>query len=251
MTAEHLDVLRDVATAFPDRQVVVIGAAALRWHDQTFRGTLDLDLCIAIDREEHDQQGVMPVGWQRHSAIAHRWRDRAGQLIDVIPAADSVLASGQVAWPDGTTMDLTGIDLVMQDNHRYADELPENVRVASRRALFVTKIAAWLDRPHDRQKDLGDIAILLNGYVGLDDPRRFDEPALEGREWQDRPAFLLGMDLAACCEPRHRERIRMFVDQVTDRTRREHHWLLAASPGWRADPEILASRIGALVAGLA
>jgi predicted nucleotidyltransferase len=139
----------------------------------------------------------------------------------------------------------------MRDHERYAAELPAEVRVASHRALFVTKVAAWLDRPHDRQKDLGDIARLLEDYVDDDDPRRFDEPALEGRDWDERPAFLLGMDLRAICTGRHEEHIDEFVARIGDPARREHSWMLAAAPAaWRADATELPRRLHALRNGL-
>jgi predicted nucleotidyltransferase len=251
MEREHLELLASVARAFPGRQIVTIGAAAFRWHYATFWGTLDLDLCVAIDLEEHARSDLLPRGWARVQGMPHRWRLPDGQLLDIIPAADELLAAGEVSWPGGTTMDLTGIDLAMRDHERYADGLPVHVGVASRRALFVTKIAAWLDRPHDRAKDLGDVALLLEDYVDGDDPRRFDEPALEGLDWDVRPPFLLGMDLRAICAERQEGRVREFVTRVGDPTRREHFWMLDAGPAhWLGDPTALPRRLQALLDGL-
>lgn len=39
MAREHEALLAAVASAHPDRAIVVIGAAALRWHFPGFRGT--------------------------------------------------------------------------------------------------------------------------------------------------------------------------------------------------------------------
>ncbi|MCA8975962.1 MAG: nucleotidyl transferase AbiEii/AbiGii toxin family protein [Planctomycetes bacterium] len=251
MDREHLGLLAGVALAFPGRRIVTIGAAALRWHYPAFRGTLDLDLCIAIDLEEHGRAELQPCGGVRVQGLPHRWQLPDGQLLDIIPASEELLEVGEVRWPNGSAMDLTGIDLAMRDHERYADELPAHVVVASRRALFVTKIAAWLDRPYDRSKDLGDVALLLEDYVDDDEPRRFDEPALEGRDWDVRPAFLLGMDLRAICTRRHEERIREFVARVEDPSRREHFWLLDAAPAhWHADATALPRRLRSLLDGL-
>ncbi len=251
MHREHVAVLADVARAFADRAIVVIGATALRWHYPKFRGTLDLDLCIAIDLAEHGRGVGLPPQWTRQPGVPHRWRTEDGQLLDILPAADALLDAGRVVWPDGTEMDLAGIDLAMYDHHRYAADLPENVTVASRRALFVAKVAAWLDRPEERQKDLGDIALLLDDYVEIDDKRRFDEPDLTAVEWSERPAFLLGLDLRALCAARHLARLREFVDRVGDPDGRERHWLLQVAPAaWRADDALLAARLQALCAGL-
>lgn len=251
MVREHDALLTTVAMAHADRSIVVIGAAALRWHFPQFRGTLDLDLCIAVDLDEHRGGLGLPSGWQRVPGVPHRWRTADGQLLDILPAADALLAAGQVVWSDGTTMDLTGLDLAMRDHHRYAPELAANVVVASRRALFVAKVASWLDRPAERQKDLGDLALLLDDYVDLDDVRRFDEPALAGIDWNERPAFLLGMDLRGICAERHLARLREFVRRVGDEGGRARHWLLQVAPSsWRADAAVPAARLQALVAGL-
>ena len=72
----------------------------------------------------------------------------------------------------------------------------------------------------DRQKGLGDLALLLDDYVELEDERRFDEPALAGVDWSERPAFSLGMNLRAICAARHLVSLREFVRR-TPRTRRK------------------------------
>lgn len=149
-------------------------------------------------------------------------------------------------------MDLTGIDLSMRDHHRYADELPENVKVATKKALFVAKVTSWLDRPIERQKDLADLALLLDDYVDLEDPRRFEAPGIEPIDWSDRPAFLLGSDLRARCSERHLAVLREFVRRIGNRDAREHHWMLKVAPAsWRADETMLEARLAALTAGLA
>ena len=231
MSREHDALLAAVASVHADRAIVVIGAAALRWHFPRFRGTLDLDLCLAVDLDEHGRGLGLPTGWRRQLGVPHRWRTEDGLILDILPAANALLEAGRIVWPDGTIMDLTGIDLAMRDHHRYAPEQAANIRVASRRALFVAKVAAWLDRPVERQKDLGDLALLLDDYVELDDARRFDEPALTGVDWSERPAFLLGMDLRAICSARHLAPLREFVRRVGDMHGRERHWLLQVAGG--------------------
>jgi predicted nucleotidyltransferase len=251
MSREHGEVLAALAAAHPDRAIVVIGAAALRWHYPRFRGTLDLDLCIALDLDEHARGVGLPSNWVRQAGVPHRWRTEEGQILDVLPTADALLDAGRVEWPDGTVMDLIGLDLAMHDHHRFSEDLPANVAVATRRALFVAKIAAWLDRPAERQKDLGDLALLLDDYVDVDDVRRFDELVPADLDWSERPAFLLGNDVRVVGSARHLARIREFVGRVGDPDRRERHWLLQAAPAaWRADESALAARLRALLVGL-
>jgi len=69
--------------------VVAIGAAALRWHYPAFRGTLDLDLCIAIDLAEHAEGAGLPAAWRRRPDTPHRWELPDGQLLDIVPAGTS------------------------------------------------------------------------------------------------------------------------------------------------------------------
>ena len=251
MTSGQDAALAALAQAFPNRAIVVIGATALALHYPDFRGTLDLDVCVAIDAAEHARDEVLPTTWRRQRGMPHRWRTDDGLLIDVLPACDRLLADGRVSWPDGVSMDLAGIDLVMRDHHPFGAALPSNVLVASRRALFVAKVVAWLDRPSDRHKDLGDIARLLDDYVEEDDPRRFDEPELADRDWSERPAFLLGIDLRAVASDRHRGRIHEFVRRTGDPARSDRRVLWAGAPSaWRVEDEVPQRRLRALCDGL-
>ncbi len=249
----HHRALTELAAALPDRPLVVIGAAALAWHfGRSFRATLDLDLCLAIDLAEHVRGTSFPASWHRAGTPPHRWRLPDGTLVDVLPAAAELLAAGTATWPDGVVFDLTGIDLAMQDAARCAPDLPPTVGVASRRALFVMKATSWLDRPGDRFKDLGDLCLLLGRYVEADDPRCFGDPSLDPqREFDERSAFLLGVDLRPLCTARHLDRLSEFVARVGEPDRVEHHWMAKAAPGsWQQDETAVRRRIAALRAGL-
>ena len=71
------------------------------------------------------------------------------------------------------------------------------------------------------------------------------------RELDERPAFLLGVDLRAVITNRHRQRITEFLRRVAVPERPEHHWLMRAGPErWRSDESALPRTTAALVAGL-
>jgi predicted nucleotidyltransferase len=247
----HHDLLTAVARAFSDRSIVVIGAVAMQWHFASFRGTMDLDLCIAMDLDEHERASGLPAAWKRMVVPPHRWMTDDGQMLDILPAADHLLQAGLIHWPNGTVMDMSGLDIAMYDNCRFAADLPPNVAVATKRALFLAKVASWLDRPQERQKDLGDLGLLLENYLDDNHPRRFDEPGIEAFEWSDRPAALLGMDLRTIGTARHRQRLQEFLLKVRNRDAREHRWMLHAGPRpWRDDSDTLSGRLDALVTGL-
>jgi predicted nucleotidyltransferase len=146
----------------------------------------------------------MPAGWTRNRVVPHRWRATGGVIVDVVPATDELLRRGRVSWPDGSELDLTGIDVAMADVEVGAGELPDNVGIVSLRALCVCKIAAWLDRPGNRLRDLGDLAAILDAYVDDLSPRVFDDPRIEpNREFDERPALLLVLNLTLA-NPRRR-----------------------------------------------
>lgn len=250
--AERREALIEIAAAFPGRGIVAVGAVALAHHFESFRGTRDLDLCIAIDVREHARDSALPAGWTRDARVPHRWRSRSGALIDVVPAAADLLRAGRVEWPGGAILDLAGIDVAMVDAAPIADDLPDQVRVASARSLFLCKVTAWLDRPADRRRDLGDLAVILDRYLDEADPRLFDDPRLEPeREFDERPAFLLGVDLRAVSAEPHRLRVARFSTLVSNQDGSEHAAMLAsAPPRWQRDSQAIPRRIEALRAGL-
>jgi hypothetical protein len=181
MTSGQDAALAALAQAFPSRAIVVIGATALAWHYPDFRGTLDLDVCVAIDAAEHARDEVLPTTWRRQRGMPHRWRTDDGLLIDVLPACDRLLAD----------------------------------------------------------------------YVAEDDPRRFDEPELGDREWSDRPAFLLGIDLRAVASERHRGRIREFVRRMGDPARHDRPAMWKDAPSaWRIEADVPQRRLRSLCDGL-
>ena len=55
-------------------------------------------------------------------------------------------------------------------------------------------MAAYLDRPTERLRDLEDIAHLLESYVDDSSPRFWDD-ALAWGEDDQAPAYLLGLDI--------------------------------------------------------
>lgn len=105
--------------------------------------------------------------------MRQRWYGPAHFRADIIPATRELLDAGSVQIEDGAPMSLVGFDLAF--DHAVAAALPgatATVRVASLPAILVLKMVAWLDRPYERTKDLGDIAVVLADALGEDDDRR-------------------------------------------------------------------------------
>ncbi|MBI5851450.1 MAG: hypothetical protein HZB39_10575 [Planctomycetes bacterium] len=234
---ERREVLAELAAANGGRRIVVIGAVAVAHHlGAGFRTTLDFDLCVASAREDTR----VPAGWTAHPSIVHRWSAAGGLTIDLVCIGDDDLARGFVAWPDGTRLDLGGVDLALRDAEPIGCGLPAMVCVASLRALFVCKVFAWNDRRWDRRKDLGDLARILDRYVELDDERCFVDPALPLElDLTERPAFLLGRDLAAVGSEPQRTAIERFALEMADEATQPH---AAMASHWPRDPTALGRR---------
>lgn len=71
------------------------------------------------------------------------------------------------------------------------------VSIAPPAVIAVLKMISYLDRPHERQRDLEDLAHLFDEYVGADDDRRFDEGLGLGLDFDLVPAYLLAKDIGA------------------------------------------------------
>ena len=204
--------LREVADSMAPAAVVVVGAAALLHHRPgRFRITLDIDLAVAVD----PRGDRLPDGWTRAQPPRQRWSDRDGRPIDIVPATPHCLERGFVEWQDGTRMSLIGFDLVMRDSVPLSADGPANLRVADLMALSVCKIVAWTDRPGDRQKDLRDLATILETYVEPDHDRFHDEPD-PALEFEARAPFLLGIDLARRGSSQHAGAVLGFIERMSE-----------------------------------
>lgn len=120
------------------------------------------------------------------------WRD--GQnIVDVLPATPDVIAAGHVVLADGYRMNTLGFDLALARAERAS--LPgtsETVEVASLASIVVLKIAAWLDRPHQRRKDLEDLGRIFEAALDEWDDRRWGPP-LADVPHEQQAAFFIGL----------------------------------------------------------
>jgi predicted nucleotidyltransferase len=147
-------------------ELVLVGAVALGNHLPLQRTTADIDLALLVSPAD-----IVPLlttlGWRRDEHMRQRWYGPAHFRADIIPATRELVATGTVQIDEGATMSLVGFDLAFE--HAVAADLPgtsASVRVASLPAILVLKMVAWLDRPSERTKDLGDIAAVLTEALG-------------------------------------------------------------------------------------
>lgn len=215
--ARELARLRDHG-ARPD--FVLIGAVALSHHVALERKTNDVDLALVVAPAELDAI-LTSLDWTRDASITHRWHGPDSFRADVLPATPELIRAGSVTFErDTRTMSLVGFDLALE--HASEVVLPgltSAVKVASLAAIVVLKIVAWLDRPHDRSRDLGDLATVFRDALGDDDDRRWDDQhplGSSGLDFDDQSPFCVGLDVSAIVGDAHRERIEAFIEKLLD-----------------------------------
>jgi predicted nucleotidyltransferase len=230
----------------PNVKFVVIGAAAVGHYVRLARPTADVDLAIAVG--EHDLNELLgTLGWKRDPRMLQRWHGPDGFMVDALPASAELLRAGRVRFDGGDVeMSLIGFDLAL--DHAVPVLVPgyaQPVYVASLAALVVLKMVAWVERPFLRNKDLGDLAILLEQALAADDDRRWDAAHPVGAaqlEYDQQSPFFVGLSVAEIAQRAHRACVETFLERVGSD---QHAWhaVMAREAGYLGeDPEGLVAR---------
>lgn len=218
LSADQCRALQRLRATHPALRFVLVGAAALGHHVPLPRSTADIDIAMVVSPDDLDAV-LGACGWARDPRMLQRWRGPDGVVVDVLPVSEALLTAGEVRFGDGDfVMSLAGFELAL----RYTEfvELPESderVEVASLAALVVLKIVAWLDRPYDRTKDLGDLAHVLEHALPPDDDRRWDPDHAvfeSGLDHAAQSAFFVGREVALILDAPHREVLDRFFARI-------------------------------------
>jgi predicted nucleotidyltransferase len=232
----------------------LIGASALACQIDLPRRTDDLDISVSVSLDELAAELPRLQGWKRNPRREHQWLSPAGIKVDVLPAGPSLLAAGEIVWP-GTQvrMNLTGLRLALETGMTFEVEPGLSIPVAPVSVIAVLKMVSYMDRSGERERDLYDLAHILENYVQPDHSRRFAPEALEaGVPFEHASAFLLGLDVRRLVNDPEREAVNDFVARVRD----ERH--PSATQGkmtrlgpsfWNQDPDELLARVDALMLG--
>jgi predicted nucleotidyltransferase len=144
-------------------------------------------------------------------------------------------------------MSLVGMDLAFEHAARHAG----GVLVAPPPVVAILTMVAFGDRPTERERDLVDIAHLLDAYVDEDDERRWDETP-DGTEFDLAPAYPLGIDIArVLSRDAHRRVVSRFLHQI-EATESSGHLLMASNgpARWRTEENALGRRLQMFKAGM-
>jgi len=202
---EQEEALQALSKLWPDRRLYIVGASSLVVLGKLSpdRVTLDLDLAVDVVLDELRQTLAAAEDWTPDPRHEQRWLHRGRAPVDLLAIGDLHLADGELVWPDtGARMNLAGFELLADHSVALADLRLPNVLVPSPAVVAVLKMAGWLDRPQERQRDLQDLAHLFDRYVEPMDDRMFvGEAAQRGLFGEDATTWLLGLDIARLGKP--------------------------------------------------
>ncbi len=232
-----LDTLRALRVAYPNARISMIGARALAFHlSMTWRHTSDIDVVLTIALDELADAEKKLVGWRRLDTP--KWIAANGVKVDMIPAPADALAKRELIWSDGARMNLAGVAVALANrSHMLSDEL--DISVAPVAVIALLKMTAYLDRPFEREKDLRDLANILNDYPSNDDDRLFEDEFYDaGLTEEQRRGAILAREIAQLIDDDDRAVVNAFIAKMH---RDSQYWsrFVSASP-WRNDEDRLA-----------
>jgi predicted nucleotidyltransferase len=243
--------LKQLSALWLGRPLVLIGATAIKCHLATPRGTVDLDLTLGVSLDDYPAGLEGVDGWARRAGRPHERIGPGGVLVDVIPAGERHLRAGFLEWPGMRRMNLAGMGHAFTRNHVQSIDADLEIRVADLPVLALLKVVAYLDRPTERERDLEDLAHVIEWY-GEDDERRWSDEVVDLQlEYESVGAYLLGRDLAEFVTALERTCLENFISMARDDAVGTGSRLCRVGPvRWRSDAVML-GRIAALERGLA
>jgi predicted nucleotidyltransferase len=243
----HVAVLRALQSLWSSERFIVIGAAAIASHlEFRWRETFDLDLAVAAGVDAYVRD-LEQLGWRRERGAPQRWIAPDGAIVDVLPGDPSLVSQGRFTWPDGSAqLNLVGFRLAFADAAPVELAPGAAARVASLRSLVVLKMAAYLDRPRERDSDLADIVHVLSGFLRPGVEEHWSDEVIDlGLGFEDVSPFVLGKQLGALVDQAERSLAQSFlaaIEDPADHLATLHRMARLAPTGWK-DPDQLRLRL--------
>jgi predicted nucleotidyltransferase len=191
---------------------VVVGASALLQYLPLPRTTNDIDLAIAAN-DERINALLRSHTWAPDPRHSRRWIS-GQEIVDVVPATPELLAAGSIPTDGDRELSLLGFDLALEHTSPVLWH-GRQMELATLPVLVVLKMIAWLDRPYERLKDLGDLARVFER--GLDDfaPVRW-EPPLADLPAEDQCPVFFGQRVRQIVRPAHLAKVEQFLDRMNE-----------------------------------
>jgi predicted nucleotidyltransferase len=211
----------------------VVGATArdmifdLGYGRPSRRATNDKDFGVRVsgwDEFNKLKKSLLTSGLFKETKEVQRLLYRDELLVDILPFGGITDVQGEIRWPpDGdVAMSMVGFE----DAYRAALKVraraspPLDILAASTPGLTIMKLISWADRPHERSRDAGDLAHLLDNYLDAGNYDRLldahmDLVEIEGFDYARAGARLLGRDIASIGGPETIGRIREILAKET------------------------------------
>ncbi|MDP9054858.1 MAG: nucleotidyl transferase AbiEii/AbiGii toxin family protein [Acidobacteriota bacterium] len=182
---------------------------------QPGRATRDMDFGIAVESwAQFELLKERLLATNKFSASRAHQRLTFADLnevistpIDLIPFRGVASADGTFAWPPGRdiVMNVAGFEEALTSSVLIEIEADLTVHVASAAGLTLLKLAAWVDRGRETNKDAADLYRLLTSYADAGNTDRLYDTELDllesvGFDMRLAGAELLGRDVAAICD---------------------------------------------------
>lgn len=217
LSRAQLEALRTLRTACPEVRIALIGATALAFHlSMTWRRTADIDLILAVSASELDLLVSLLPGWQQDLKHPQRWNAPNNVRVDLVPAPPDALDRRRLVWPNTKeVMNLGGIRLALESPlSQIAPGL--SIAIASVPVIVILKMAAYLDRPAARTKDLQDLAYILSEYPTNEDDRLYADDIFSNRlDDRQARAFVLGREIRGLVDEDDCEIVRRFLETIS------------------------------------
>lgn len=255
-TTSEVSALQTLVRIWSMDRFALIGASAMRWHlGDRSRETRDIDLTLGVSLDRYPAGLESASGWSRHPRREHTWIAPGDVCLDIVPAGTDDDPQSVLTWPEsGFRMSLAGLRLALDQAVPIEAAPGLTIRVAPLEVIALLKMVSFLDRPYERDRDLEDIALILDEYIDDADDRRYGDEILDlALRYEEVSPFLLGKRLTSIANHQESEVIGRFFDLVKgvgDSTATQARMLAAAPPNWHRDPEELLLRITAFERGL-
>ena len=253
-TTGQSQALRQLAELWKETKFCLIGASALACQIDLPRQTDDLDMSVSVSLDELATDLPRLEGWKKNPTNEHAWLSPYGIKVDILPAGPSLLAAGEIIWPGtGARMNLAGLRLALENGIAFEVERGFSIPIAPVVVIAVLKMISYLDRPAERERDLHDLAYILDGHVSPEDERRFAPMVLDAAvAFEHASAYLLGHDLRQIVNAAERKAVDDFVARVRDErhpSAAQGRMVRLGPSSWGRDPGELLARVEAFLLG--
>ena len=252
LTPAQVKALRDLSGAWSDVSLVIVGATALGFSiPMTWRKTNDLDVTMAVPLEQLPAGMERLRGWKAGGKGEHEWIAPDGVRVDILPVGEAQLESGKLVWRSGFEMSVAGFHHVFARAEEVAVEPGFAVKVAPLPVIVLLKMAAFLDRPWERERDLEDIGYVMEEFLTPEDERRFADDVFDaGLSYDQTPAYWLGRSMRDLVNSEERVLVERFLEFVGDESREMHAKMLRVGPPtWLKRSTELTKRVDAFRLG--